>query len=154
MTKSLLLYHKNFQDRMDFSADVVQVTQRLGTKPFNLSFNCLKYSVNWLSFNELAIQGCNGGPKVDTSRQDDTSLVPFNILGKTLLVTYSRKIQGRSNMLETVRLFIKKPLSAWIKGDIWQGTVTGQKTNITTIQRWKIKWRPVHKGSKGKHERS
>jgi len=46
MTKSLLLYHKNFQDRMDFSADVVQVTQRLGTKPFNLSFNCLKYSVN------------------------------------------------------------------------------------------------------------
>jgi len=49
---------------------------------------------------------------VDTSRQDDTSLVPFNILGKTLLVTYSRKIQGRSNMLETVRLFIKKPLSA------------------------------------------
>lgn len=73
MTRSLLLYHKNFQNRMDFSADVVQVTQRLGTKPFKLSFKCLKYSVHLLPFNQVAIQGLNGGSKVDISRQDDVS---------------------------------------------------------------------------------
>lgn len=57
MTRSFLLYHKNFQNRTDFSADIVQMTQRLGTKLFNLNSKCLKYSVHRFSFNQVAIQG-------------------------------------------------------------------------------------------------
>lgn len=73
MTRPFLLYHKNFQNRKGFSADVVQVTQRLGTKLSNLNLKCLKYSVHRLSVR-LQSKDLNGRVEVDTSSQDGTSM--------------------------------------------------------------------------------
>lgn len=148
MTRSFLLYHKNFQNRKGFSADVVQVTQRLGTKLSNSNLKCLKYSVHWLSVR-LQSKDLNGRVEVDTSSQDGISMF-LSILSETPRSWLKiESFRERTWKHEVVQI---KPLNQ--KGDIGQGTVIRQMASIAIKSYWKIMGGLVHMGSNGKYKRN
>lgn len=150
MTRSFLLYHKNFQNRKDFSADVVQMTQRLGTNLSNLNLKCLKYSVHWLSIR-LQSKDLNGRFEVDTSSQDGISMFLLICSETHHSCLKIESFRERTWKHEVVHI---KPFSTWIKGDIGQGTVIRQRASIVIKSYWKIKGRLVHMGSNGKYKRN